>query len=208
MILVICSESKKCKLKFTLSIKNKPNISEKSYIEVEVRKEGEHEHKDNEAKQLRGDLMFILIYERIFTKKIILGSDRLEVVEDIMLNSNGSGKHYVNKLVTDLYLANEDVPDYETSKKMENVVRKALQEYNNREMVYNYFKIVLIKTFELFILKPSTNWITNLQYVAKTCRMTLESSKLKGYVQKLEVKQLRLLRRLLFICLYCRVFVF
>ena len=61
--------------------------------------------------------------------------------------------------MTDLYLANEDVPDYETSKKMENVVRKALQEYNNREMVYNYFKIVLIKTFELFIFKPSTNWI-------------------------------------------------
>ena len=70
MILVICSESKECKLKFTLSIKNKPNISEKRYIEVEVRKEGEHEHKDNEAKQLRGDLMFILIYERIFTNKL------------------------------------------------------------------------------------------------------------------------------------------
>jgi hypothetical protein len=40
---------------------------------------------------------------------------------------------------------------------MENVLRKAIQEYKDKEM-------------------PSNNWITNLQYVAQTCRITIECS--------------------------------
>ena len=85
----------------------------------------------------------------------------MKTVEEALMNSNGSAKHYVNKLVTDLFMDGEEGPDYESSKKMENVLRKAM---------------------------PLTNWITNLQYVSQTCRITLESSKIKGYVQKLEVR--------------------
>ena len=93
----------------------------------------------------------------------------MKTVEEALTNSNGSAKHYVNKLVTDLFMDGEEGPDYESSKKMEYVLRKAIQEYKNKDM-------------------PLTNWITNLQYVSQTCRITLESSKIKGYVQKLEVR--------------------
>jgi hypothetical protein len=57
-------------------------------------------------------------------------------------------------------MAGENVPDYETSQKMDNVLRKAIQEYKDKEM-------------------PSSNWITNLQHVAQTCRITMECSKVK-----------------------------
>ena len=93
----------------------------------------------------------------------------MKTVEDALISSNGSAKHYVSKLITDIFIAGEEGPDFESAKKMENVLRKAIQEYKNKDM-------------------PSTNWITNLQYVAQTCRITLECSKIKGYVQKLEVR--------------------
>jgi hypothetical protein len=66
---------------------------------------------------------------------LLLGEKREELVKNVIVSSNGSAKHYVNSLVTEMHLAGEDVQQYEDSKKWEDVVRKALHEYKNKDLV-------------------------------------------------------------------------
>ena len=42
---------------------------------------------------------------------LLLGEKREELVKNVIVSSNGSAKHYVNSLVTEMHLAGEDVPD-------------------------------------------------------------------------------------------------
>lgn len=66
-----------------------------------------------------------------------------------------------------MVLAGETLPDI-NSKAMQSQVRKAVHEVMNAEMV-------------------STCWISNVQYVADTLRLTLVGKKLNGYVQRFNV---------------------
>lgn len=131
-------------------MKNKPFDSENSgFYTVNLFKSGEHTHKIFNN-QLRGD-------------------SRDKVVQDVILNSNGSAEDWVNKQITEKHLAGEEVPDVKDAKKVKNVVRNALHEYMNKEMV-------------------STCWIANLQYVSQTSRILLNANKIQGYVQKLDIE--------------------
>ena len=94
-------------------------------------------------------------------------------------------------MITDQYMAGEDPIDLQSASKLKDVVRKAVNEYMNKEMVIFFIChcSILIKFwyFHAYYKKVSTNWITNLQYVAQTCRVLLDTGKVKGFVQKLDV---------------------
>jgi hypothetical protein len=40
----------------------------------------------------------------------------MKTVEDALISSNGSAKHYVSKLITDIFIAGEEGPDFESAK--------------------------------------------------------------------------------------------
>ena len=61
--------------------------------------------------------------------------DRQKVVDDVILNFNGSAEDWVNNMITEAHLAGDDVPDFASAKRLKNVVRNAVSEYMNREMV-------------------------------------------------------------------------
>ena len=102
-------------------MKNKPLEFENSvFYTVNLVKSGEHIHK-------------------VFNKAcfISLGDSRDKVVHDVILNSNGSAEDWVNKQITEKHMAGDEVPDVVDAKKVKNVVRNALHEYMNKEMVSN-----------------------------------------------------------------------
>ena len=53
----------------------------------------------------------------------------------MILQSNGSAENWVNKLITETHFAGDEVPDFVSAKKLKNVVRNAVSEYMNKEMV-------------------------------------------------------------------------
>ncbi len=61
--------------------------------------------------------------------------DRQKVVDDVILNFNGSAEDWVNNWITEAHLAGDDVPDFASAKRLKNVIRNAVSEYMNREMV-------------------------------------------------------------------------
>lgn len=146
----MCNASKDCEVKYSLTMRHKPSKEDddKGFYEVNVLKKGQHLHKVLNT-QLRGDA-------------------RQDVVDDVLLNHNGSAEDWVNHMVTDAYLAGDDVPDVVSAKRSKNVVRNAVSDYMKREMV-------------------STCWITNVQYIAQTSKSLLEATKVRGYVQKFDV---------------------
>ena len=47
-----------------------------------------------------------------------LGETREKVVEDVILQSNGSAEDWVNKLITETHFAGDEVPDFVSAKKL------------------------------------------------------------------------------------------
>ncbi len=48
----------------------------------------------------------------------ILGEQRQKVVDDVILNSNGSAEDWVNNMITEDHLACDDVPDFASAKRL------------------------------------------------------------------------------------------
>ena len=99
-------------------IPKKPQDDKQTFIMVNVKRNGSHEHGNNEKKQIRG-------------------VEREEMVKQCLTQNNGSAKAFVNKLIAEQVLAGEELPDdlNDKANKLEAVVRKAVSEYMNREMV-------------------------------------------------------------------------
>ena len=70
-------------------------------------------------------------------KQQIRGVDRRELVEECLITSNGSATAFVDGMIGDQVLAGEKMPDQLEikSKLFKNVVRNAVSEYMNQEMV-------------------------------------------------------------------------
>jgi hypothetical protein len=113
-----CNEQN-CKTTYSLIIDKKPKDNDsQGFIEVIITRDQQHNHTSMKNKQLRGE-------------------KRLRVAEECIANSNGSANDYVEKLIGGQVLAGEEIPEniQEKSKSLKAVVRNAVNEYLNQEMV-------------------------------------------------------------------------
>ena len=77
-----CTKNKKCTCKYVMTIDNSAEVAtNKQFVEVNVEKQGTHEHDEHDRKeQLRGEV-------------------RKEIVEDCLLKNKGSATAFVDEIV-------------------------------------------------------------------------------------------------------------
>ncbi|CAF1049503.1 unnamed protein product [Brachionus calyciflorus] len=131
-----------CQATYCLSVTEKTSGEKLTFVLVNVIQGGNHDHGLQKKQQLRGE-------------------NRVNTVNQIRLNFNGSADAYVNHLAAN---GLENLPN-------KDVIRKAVSEVVNEEMV-------------------STCWITNLFYAAGAQKSLIRSTRKKngvhGYVQQFE----------------------
>lgn len=131
-------------------MKEQPKFKDKNYAEIGVTRTGNHSHVgDAASNQLRGE-------------------ERERVAEQCMLQYNGSAFQYA-KTVANEVDDEEEMTEYK-QKLLQNVVRKAVHEYMNKDMV-------------------STCWITNCNLVIDTLKVTVPGTELPGFVQRFQVNK-------------------
>jgi hypothetical protein len=103
-------------------------------------------------------------------KQQLRGEERNEVVLRCLSEANGSASDFVDKIISTQVMAGEALPDLlkEKSSALKDAIRKAMHEYMNQEMV-------------------STCWITNVNFIADSLKVSMPGPKMSGYVQRFQV---------------------
>ena len=123
----MCNASKDCEVKYSLTMRHKPSKEDddKGFYEVNVLKKGQHLHKVFNT-QLRGDA-------------------RQDVVDDVLLNHNGSAEDWVNHMVTSNVELQKRMLFVDSSGGLVKMTKQMNDEYQRVRLKLKLIRLIKIK---------------------------------------------------------------